>query len=75
MYTDYHITMDSFGETCPANWEQIAAHLNAIIDDMPDVTDPDTGELTVEGREQIDALWERYCSGDLPDAPAPVFEE
>lgn len=73
MYNDYHITMDSFGPTCPSNWEDIADHLNAIIDDLPDITDPDTGDLTPEGREKIDALWEAYCAGDLPDAPAPVF--
>ena len=27
MYNDYHITMDSFGQTCPANWEAIADRL------------------------------------------------
>jgi len=75
MFNEYHITMDSFGDFCPANWEEIANHLNAIIDAMPDITDPDTGELTAEGREKIDALWEAYCAGDLPDAPAPVFDD
>ena len=74
MFNEYHITMDSFGDTCPANWEEIADHLNAIIDATPDITDPDTGDLTFEGREKIDALWEAYCAGDLPDAPAPVFD-
>lgn len=35
----------------------------------------DTGDPTPEGREKIDALWEAYCAGDLPDAPAPVFDD
>lgn len=75
MYSDYHITMDSFGQTCPTNWEAIADHLNAIIDATPDIIDPDTGDVTPEGREQVNAIWERYCSGDMPEAPAPVFDE
>lgn len=75
MFNEYHITMNSFGDTCPANWEEIADHLNTIIDATPGITDPDTGDLTPEGREKIDALWEAYCAGDLPDAPAPVFDD
>jgi uncharacterized protein (DUF2236 family) len=74
MFNEYHITMDSFGSDCPANWEEIADYLNAIIDNLPDITDPDTGNLTPDGREQIDTLWEQYCAGELPDAPAPIME-
>lgn len=74
MYNDYHYDMDSFGQDCPSNWEEIANYLNAQIDAMPNITDPDTGDLTTEGREQIATLWERYCDGELPDAPAPVFD-
>ena len=73
MYNEYHITIDSFGDTCPANWEDIADFLNEIIDDMDGIID-DCGELTIEGREHIDALWEQYCAGELPDAPAPIME-
>ena len=73
MYQEYHITMDSFGDTCPTNWEEIAAYLNEIIDSM-DVID-ETGSLTLEGREAVDDLWERYCSGDIVDAPKPMFDE
>ena len=73
MFNDYHITMDSFGQECPENWEEIADYLNEIIDSMDGITD-EIGELTPEGREQIDALWEQYCAGELPDAPAPIME-
>lgn len=72
MFNEYHITMDSFGQDCPANWEEIADHLNGIIDEM-DVTD-EYGELTGEGRERINALWEKYCAGELEGAPAPIME-
>ena len=72
MFNEYHITMDSFGQDCPANWEEIAEYLNGIIDEM-DVTDED-GELTGEGRDQIDSLWERYCTGEIEGAPTPIME-
>ena len=65
MYNDYTITMDSFGDTCPANWEEIADYLNALIDEIPDDEDK---------RDKVDALWEVFCSGDLPDAPKPSAE-
>ena len=74
MYYDHHITMDSFGQTCPINWEEIADYLNNIIDTTPDIIDPDTGDITTEGREALADLWERYCSGDMPGAPAPIME-
>lgn len=73
MYNEYHITMDSFGDTCPINWDEIADYLNVIIDGMDGITD-EIGELTRDGREQIDALWEQYCAGELPGAPAPIME-
>ena len=71
------ITMESFGADCPSNWEEIAAYLNGIIDGTDGITDAD-GELTAEGREKIDGIWERYWSdyhsGELKDAPVPVVE-
>lgn len=72
MFNEYHITMESFGDNCPMNWEEIADWLNERIDAM-NVTDED-GELTREGREKISDLWERYCAGDLEGAPAPSAE-
>ena len=74
MYNDYHITMNSFGSECPTNWEEIADYLNGILDATPDITDAD-GDLTTDGREKVDAIWETYCAGDMPDAPAPVFDD
>lgn len=74
MYFD----MDSFGQDCPMNWEQIADYLNSIIEDMEGITD-EFGEVTPDGREQIDNVWENYWgdyhSGTLPEnAPVPVIE-
>lgn len=71
MFNEY-ITMESFGQDCPRNWEEIADYLNDIIDGMS-VTDED-GELTTEGREKIANLWERYCAGELEGAPVPSAE-
>ena len=77
---NYEITMDSFGDTCPTNWEEIAAYLNSIIEDWVDelttidadyCEDVDMDEL----RRRVDDLWEKYCAGDLEDAPAPVFND
>ena len=72
MFNDYHITMESFGQDCPKNWEEIAAYLNAIIDSMG--IEDEFGEIDTEGREKIDALWETYCAGELKGAPAPIFD-
>jgi hypothetical protein len=73
MFNDYHITMDSFGSECPNNWEEIADYLNSIIDSMDGIID-ECGELTRDGREEIDALWERYCAGEIKNAPVPIME-
>ena len=64
--------MDSFGQDCPVNWEEIAAYLNEKIEGI-DETDS-------ENRDAIDNVWESYWaayhSGELPaDAPAPIVEE
>ena len=72
MYNDYHITMDSFGQECPANWEEIADYLNGIIDSMDDITD-ENGDITPDGTEKISALWEQYCAGELEGAPTPIM--
>ena len=74
MFFDYHISMDSFGQTCPENWEEIADFLNGIIDSMEGITDNETGEFTPEGRDQIDNLWERYCAGEIDGAPRPILD-
>ena len=79
MTNAYIITMDSFGDTCPANWEEIADYLNEIISGyVAEATNTDENgveyitrddELALD--ERVAALWESYCSGDLPDAPKP----
>ena len=60
---DHHITIDSFGQMCPANWEEIASYLNNIIDGMEDDIVDEYGDLTFEGREKIDEIWQNYCNG------------
>lgn len=53
------ITVESFGATCPKNWEEIAEYLNRRILD---------GEDTEE-------IWEAYCNGYIPEAPEADFLE
>ena len=60
---DRHITMDSFGSDCPNNWEEIADFLNNIIDEHePEEDETDENEWHIR-------LWERYCNGEILDAP------
>ena len=51
--------VDSFGNRCPENWEEIVDFLNSKLEDGDDM-------------EQI---WEDYCSGRYPDAPEAQMEE
>ena len=69
MNTEYRITAESFGDTIPQNWEEIAAYLNARIDEMDLDSLPER-----EQRDAVDALWESYWAGELPEAPAAVTE-
>lgn len=73
-----HIYMDSFGQECPANWQEIADYLNEKIDALEDITDSN-GVLTADGRDEVDQIWEDYWnayhSDALPeDAPVPIVE-
>ena len=74
MFNEYHITMDSFGENLPANWQEIAAYLNdkidAILDKYGDDADGDR-----DCAEEIRRVWEDYCAGDFANAPAPILED
>ena len=54
-----YITIESFGSEVPANWEEIANFLNAIIDDRG----------IVEDHAAVNDLWEEYWNGDLLNAP------
>lgn len=51
--------VDSFGSRCPENWEEIVDYLNSLLDEEDDM-------------EQI---WETYCSGGYPDAPEAILDE
>lgn len=63
-----HINMDSFGSDCPANWQEIANYLNECIDAIID-SYGDDAEYSPDCRDEIANLWERYCNGELKDAP------
>lgn len=71
-----YITMDSFGEELPTNWEEIAAFLNNIIDDelRQENELPEYGELSPDGREIVDGIWEKFCAGEIEGCPAPEIE-
>ena len=80
MYSDYHVTADSFGSMCPQNWEEIARFLNRLIDETLEQMGEeafapgydDTG-LSMEGHEALDDIWERYCAGEIDGAPEAIM--
>lgn len=53
------ITAESFGADLPTNWEQIAAYLNAIVEERGIEDDPN----------EVNELWEAYWQGAFQDAP------
>ena len=54
---------ESFGDTCPRNWEEIAEFLNETAEERG----------ITEDRDAMDALWEDYWRGDLEDAPEAIL--
>lgn len=56
----YYITMESFGEYLPENWEEIAAQLNKIID----------ARGIADDLEAVNELWEEY-NNQMMDWSAP----
>ena len=73
----YHVTMDSFGDKCPTNWEEIAGFLNHLIDGELEKAGevPEYGDITPEGNEIVFKIWESFCRGELSECPEPVFSE
>lgn len=55
------ITIESFGDEVPSNWEDIAGFLNDIIRDRGIEDD----------HNAVNDLWEDYWNEKLPDAPSP----
>lgn len=73
MFNDYHVTMDSFGQECPKNWNEIAAYLNSKIDELPEYDNEQDRKDAIE--DIWSEYWNAYHSGILPDdAPVPVVE-
>lgn len=70
MYTEYHITMDSFGQECPENWQEIADYLNNIIDER--VTPDEYGNITEDDKNTLCKIWEDYWNENMQDAPKPI---
>lgn len=56
---EHWITIDSFGSDLPANWKEIAAYLNTIIEERGIEDD----------LNEVNELWEAYWQGEFPDAP------
>ena len=52
---------DSFGSNCPDNWEEIIDYLNDILESRSE--------------DDMEEIWEQYCSGSLEGAPEAVFRE
>ena len=70
MYTEYHITMDSFGKERPENWQEIADYLNNIIDER--VTPDEYGNITEDDKNTLCKIWEDYWNENMQDAPKPI---
>ena len=51
---------ESFGSNCPDNWEEIVDYLNDILE---------------SGSDDMEEIWEQYCSGSLAGAPEAIFRE
>lgn len=66
------ITEDSFGSNCPNNWEEIATALNDKIMEKIESEKPETFE---DAKEIVNAIWEDFCNGEMPDVPAAEEEE
>lgn len=57
------ITINSFGDELPENWEAIAESLNSHIY-AACVLHPDA-----DPHEVAEAIWWAYCNGDIPSVP------
>lgn len=55
MMNENWITAESFGSDCPENWEEIAAYLNAMIEEQGIENDHDA----------VNELWEKYWEGEI----------
>lgn len=71
MFNDHHVTMDSFGDFCPENWEEIAAYLNDKIDAIIGKYGDDA-EYDRECFDEVVHVWYDYCNGKFADAPRPA---
>ena len=74
MNTDRHVTMDSFGDNCPKNWEEIASYLNEKIDNILDKYGEDA-DYNPDCTEEIIKVWEDYCNGErgADNIPDPIW--
>ena len=62
----YLITVDSFGENCPDNWEEIAGYLNFLLEEA---WNEGCYAEAIEFKDVVETIWDKYCNGMLPDAP------
>lgn len=71
----FHLTVDSFGSDCPNNWQEIAAFLNAKIDERIMAAHLTPEELEEEGRNIANDVWDDFGAGLFDgECPAPIDE-
>lgn len=71
----FHLTMDSFGDCCPNNWQEIAAFLNAKIDERIMAAHLTPEELEEEGHNIANDVWDDFGAGLFDgECPAPIDE-
>lgn len=76
---DKRFNMESFGNDCPVNYDEICQYLNDIVDKWVDDNVDMSSEWwshenEVAFSEAMDTIWEKYWRGEYPDAPAPSEE-
>ena len=69
----YKTDRDSFGDRLPVNWVDIASHLDNALKSALGAAGEEPSEYTPDGREIADNIWERFCAGELPGCPYPVY--
>ena len=73
LHRNYKVTMDTFADRCPANWEDVATYLENSLESALVAAGEDPSEYTPDGREIADGIWEKFCAGELQDCPYPVY--
>ena len=68
---NYLVNMDSFGDNCPTNWEEIAAFLNPMIEKVIDELGDEAEDWEIQ--DETNKIWDAFCNGEIKDCPEPIF--